>query len=148
MKSAGCRDDAAWVSINLYGTTSAAEADGSGDVFELTPNSSGWTETVLHAFHGNDGSYPKAGVILDTSGNLYGTTSYGSLFDGTVFQLVRNSGEWNENVLYKFGGGTDGGEPESSLLLDKFGNLYGSATSGGALGWGCIFQVTSESSRH
>lgn len=131
---------------NLYGTTSEA-GGGSGTVFELTPSSNGWTETVLHTFQGSDGAYPKAGVVLDASGNLYGTTSYGSS-DGTVFQLVKNSQGWSENVLYSFSGGTDGGEPESTLLLDKFGNLYGSASEGGALGWGCIFRVTSESSRY
>src|ERR1700719_2716493 len=62
---------------NLYGTTEEGGAFSDGDVFELTPNSSGgWTETVLYTFTGgNDGRYATGGVILDSAGNLYGTTA-------------------------------------------------------------------------
>jgi uncharacterized repeat protein (TIGR03803 family) len=85
---------------NLYGTT-AYGGSGSGCtgefglcgiVFELTPSAHGkWTEKVLHSFVGNgsDGVGPYAGVILDTAGNLYGTTTAGGANDdGTVFEII------------------------------------------------------------
>src|ERR1700674_4271482 len=80
---------------NLYGTTEEGGVFGDGDVFELMPNSSGgWTETVLYTFTGgNDGRYPNGGVILDSAGNLYGTTARaGQNGDGTVFELSPASG--------------------------------------------------------
>jgi uncharacterized repeat protein (TIGR03803 family) len=68
---------------NLYGTTIGGGADRWGAVFELTPKAGGgWTEKVLHSFNlnGKDGAYPTAGVVLDTAGNLYGTTLEGGSF--------------------------------------------------------------------
>jgi hypothetical protein len=65
---------------NIYGTTNQGSiSDGGGVVFELTPSGSGWIETVLHEFTGilPDGSLPTSGVILDSAGNLYGTTNDG-----------------------------------------------------------------------
>jgi uncharacterized repeat protein (TIGR03803 family) len=70
---------------NLYGTTSEGGANsncnyGCGTVFELTPSKDGgWTEKILHSFNGKDGDYPVAGLILDKSGNLYGTVTCNSL---------------------------------------------------------------------
>ena len=72
LPAAGVTFDAAG---NLYGTTVVAGAYNSGVVFELTPNSSGWTESVLHAFENHPGGHPQAGVVFDAAGNLYGTTS-------------------------------------------------------------------------
>lgn len=72
---------------NLYGTALYGGADGTGTLFELTP--SGSTLTVLHAFKGNDGEEPFAGLIADSAGNLYGTASQGGLYGfGTVFELT------------------------------------------------------------
>ena len=78
---------------NLYGTTQDGGLYGNGTVFELSPNSGGgWTETVLHSFNGNgmDGDFPySAGVIVDTAGNLYGTTVIaGSHGTGAVFEIT------------------------------------------------------------
>ena len=74
---------------NLYGVT---ECDGSsyGSVFELTPTQGGWNYTLLHAFRGgSDGAYPWAGVVLDASGNIYGTTAGGgNNGDGTVWEIT------------------------------------------------------------
>jgi len=73
---------------NLYGTTYEGGAHGRGTVFELTPAGA---ETVLHSFqqNGKDGTYPVAGLVLDASGNLYGTTSKGGKYKcGTVFEVV------------------------------------------------------------
>lgn len=75
---------------NLYGTTSQGGAHGSGTVFKLSPSSSGlWTETLLHVFKGGfDGAVP-FGVILDSAGNLYGTTAGGgSSGNGIVYEII------------------------------------------------------------
>jgi uncharacterized repeat protein (TIGR03803 family) len=134
---------------NLYGTASAGGADGNGLVFELMPSSSGWTENTLYSFNGNnDGRYPHAGVIFDAAGNLYGTNFYGGTVDGTVYELSPGSHGWSETILYSFTGGSDGGQPESGVVFDKMGNLYGTASSGGALGWGCVFRVGRGSASH
>jgi uncharacterized repeat protein (TIGR03803 family) len=128
---------------NLYGTTtwggdpSCNRGTGCGTVFELTPNRGGWTETVLHAFAGGrDGAYPfLAGVILDSKGNLYGTTIGYTVGTpegtGTVFQLTRSAnGRWKHRVLYKFPGGSNG-YPAAGLTLGVDGNLYGTTQGGG-----------------
>ena len=61
---------------NIYGTTSQGGAHYAGTVFQLTPSGSGWIETVIHSFqNGSDGSFPYSGLIIDQSGNLYGTTT-------------------------------------------------------------------------
>jgi uncharacterized repeat protein (TIGR03803 family) len=127
---------------NLYGTTAAGGAFGSGTVFKLDMKNN---ETVLHSFNGADGANPEAGVIRDAAGNFYGTTSRGGAFDkGTVFKLD-TSGQ--ETVVHSFTGGADGGNPGASLLLDALGNLYGTTSAGGDLtcgtstGCGTVFKI-------
>jgi uncharacterized repeat protein (TIGR03803 family) len=149
---------------NLYGTTiaggiltcnSTSPDIGCGTVFELSPDGSGgWTETVLYSFTGNaDGSEPYAGLVIDPAGNLYGTTSaggdpnctpLGSAGCGTVFKLTHGSSGWTESVLYAFPGGSSGFQPNSTLVRDSAGNLYGITANGGntnckynSQGWGC-----------
>jgi len=123
---------------NLYGTTNVGGAYSRGTVFELT--SSG-TEKVLWSLgNGTDGANPVAGVILDKTGNLYGTTEYGGAYgNGTVFE-VTSSG--TEKVLWSFGNGTDGANPVGGVTLDLAGNLYGTTVNGGAFGDGTVFKLT------
>jgi uncharacterized repeat protein (TIGR03803 family) len=129
---------------SLYGATSQAGANNQGTVFKLTPSSDGlWIYSVLYAFTGReDGGQPEA-LILDAGGNLYGSTGGGGIKHGqlcyygcgVVFELSPNSdGSWNETVLHRFRGGSDGRGPSGALVLDKGGNLYGSASQGGNLG--------------
>ncbi|HZP64151.1 MAG TPA: choice-of-anchor tandem repeat GloVer-containing protein [Terriglobales bacterium] len=137
---------------NLYGTTSigglsscmtGGAAIGCGVVFKLDPNGK---ETVLYTFTGgsNDGANPNGDLVLDSSGNLYGTTSHGGTADvGTVFKLAPNG---VLTILHDFTNGTDGGAPRSGVVLDAAGNLYGSASSGGgdptcSGGCGVIFKI-------
>jgi uncharacterized repeat protein (TIGR03803 family) len=144
---------------NLYGTTFLGGTSPSlnldGTVFELSPGEGGqWVETVLYNFQGGsrDGSNPVAGVILDKSGNLYGTTEYGyeavGINNGIVFQLVHESGsQWKENVLYGFCASpnycADGASPYAALVFDKAGNLYGTTFLGGAFQtFGVVFGLT------
>ncbi len=133
---------------NLYGTTEVGGPGGvnsNGTVFELTPPSAtggGWTESILANFGTNalPGTYPVGGLVMDKSGNLYGTTSSGGgYFSGTVFELVRpgHGGKWTGRTIFTFTGdgltpGATGGYPTGSLIFDANGNLYGTAGGGGA----------------
>ena len=107
-----------------------------------------WAQTheqVLHSFgNGMDGQFPYAGLIFDTSGNLYGTTNFGGTYTfGTVFELTPIAGGgWTEKVLYSFGNGTDGAYPEAGLIFDAVGNLYGTTYGGGTYGTGTVFELT------
>jgi uncharacterized repeat protein (TIGR03803 family) len=123
---------------NFYGTTLQGGAFGLGIVYKLTPSG---TETVLHSFAGgSDGETPLGGVILDSKGNLYGTTTYGGSSNaGTVFKISA-SGAYT--ILYTFTGGADGNQPSAiSLARDKAGNLYGTTSTGGANNGGTVFEV-------
>jgi uncharacterized repeat protein (TIGR03803 family) len=110
----------------------------------------GWTETVLHSFlyGSSDGSQPNGGLILDSAGNLYGTTTYGGPnFYGAVFEMSPVSGGgWSEKVLYSFSENTrDGSGPQAGLVFDASGNLYSTTYYGGTagtLGKGAVFQLT------
>jgi uncharacterized repeat protein (TIGR03803 family) len=134
---------------NLYGTTSGGGdltqcgGGGCGTVFEMVNSPNGYTHDVLYGFQGNDalvGQGPAAGLIMDGSGNLYGTTQGGGSFDhGTVFELLNSSGNYSEKILYSFEGfsNNDGQIPAATLLMDSSGNLYGTASQGGV---GCVPQ--------
>jgi uncharacterized repeat protein (TIGR03803 family) len=137
---------------NLYGTTGNGGVSGKGTVFELSPNvGGGWTETVLHSFSGgNDGANPYGGLLIDASGNIYGTANGGANQTcvggcGLVFKLSHTSGGWHGTALHVFTGGKDGSHPSGGLVFDAAGNLYGSATQGSKCevpGCGLIFELT------
>ncbi len=133
---------------NLYGTTLyGGDACYCGTVFELTNTDGGWTETTLHVFTGGaDGGNPFAGVTVDQSGNLYGTTATGGVFGGgTVFKLIPNAdGTWSKSVLYSFcslTNCTDGGTPFAGVIFDQAGGLYGVTQTGGAHTYGTVFKL-------
>jgi uncharacterized repeat protein (TIGR03803 family) len=110
---------------SLYGTTTYGGDYGYGTVFELTPGSGGWSETVLFSFDATNGGGPYGGVAIGPDGNLYGTA-------GIAFELTRTSGEWTESVLHRFSGKHgDGNGPFAGLILDGHGNLYGTTRNGG-----------------
>ena len=128
---------------NLYGTTSFGPGP-YGLVFELKKPSGqvhSWTETVLHTFSGgNDGENPMAGLIFDTSGNLYGTALGGAIHGGVIFRLKPPGygNSWPFTVLYNLKGFPDGDHPTARLTFDSRGNLY-STTQYGGTGSGCGF---------
>lgn len=130
---------------NLYGTTRAGGPAGQGTVFELAETSGVWTESVLYNFKGlPDGAEPLGGVIFDSAGNLYGTTSEGGpTQSGTVFELSPTSGGgWTEKIIYAFTGGADGCNPDAGLAMDSLGNLYGTTISCGEHETGTVFEVS------
>ena len=112
-------------SSNLYGVFSEGDQSGThwGTVYELSPSGSGWVEQMLYAFtNGDDGSDPSS-VIIDSAGNLYGTTAAGA---GTVFELTPGNGGWTFTTLYHiFHAGENPEGPLDRLLMDAAGNLYG-----------------------
>jgi uncharacterized repeat protein (TIGR03803 family) len=123
---------------NLYGTTYYGGPANAGVVYKLAATGQ---ETVLHTFEGGvDGMYPYAGVVRDPAGNLYGTTLFGGTGNaGTVYKL---DAAGNETVLHDFSGGDDGGYPYGGVILDSEGNLYGTASGGGAAGAGVVFELS------
>lgn len=135
---------------NLYGTTylGGSYASGYGTVFELTPGVDGaWTEKILHNFgSGKDGYHPEGSLIVDSAGDLYGTTSAGGLYgEGTVFELIRRAdGGFGEKILHSFEPSIgDGSQPQYGLLLDAAGNLYGTTREGGPTGdTGTVFELS------
>jgi uncharacterized repeat protein (TIGR03803 family) len=138
---------------NLYGTTQQGGTYGQGTVFELLPQAGGlWTEKVLHNFSnsGPDGGDPVAGVILDSSGNIYGTTLFGGVnrthggYVGVVFEMTQAGGAWNEKILYSFTQSKyDAAGPAGSLIFDAAGNLYGTTINGGRyFGKGTVFELS------
>jgi len=129
---------------NLYGTTinggiySQFCIPGCGTVYKLDPHGK---ETILHTFTGTggDGSQPYGGVILDSSGNLYGNaTAGGTSGGGIVFKLDQHG---KETILHNFTGGADGSAPIGTLVADNHGNFYGTAGTGGADGVGTVFKI-------
>jgi uncharacterized repeat protein (TIGR03803 family) len=137
---------------NLYGTTSGGGAYNWGTAFEMKPEiGGGWSETVIHSFNenGKDGADPAAGLTLDTVGNLHGTTMQGgseACVCGTVFALTHQTGgSWSERISHSFNNnGKDGSQPQSGLILDMAGNLYGTTRGGGPSGNGTVFELSPE----
>ena len=132
---------------NLYGTTVQGGIHGSGTVFRLSPSGSEWTHTVLYNFTGGaDGGEPYKGVTLDAQGNLYGTavTGGGGSCEGgcgVVYGLTNSGGVWTQSVIHAFTGGNDGSGPGSPVAFDKHGNLYGTTPTGGAKGFGVVYEM-------
>ncbi len=108
----------------------------------------GQTFTILHNFSGPDGGNPEAGLIMDQSGNLYGTAYSGGNFSGVcqgvgcgvVFELTRHASNWTLNPLYKFSG-PDGSNPSSRVISGPDGSLYGTTVYGGASNAGVVFRL-------
>jgi uncharacterized repeat protein (TIGR03803 family) len=118
------------------------------------------TETVLYSFtDGTDGGGPNGGPVFDSSGNAFGTTHFGGNDScggsvgggcGVVFELSPNkSGGWSETSLYTFDDGADGGFPNAGVILDKSGNVLGTASTGGStqcsIGCGVVYELSKRS---
>jgi uncharacterized repeat protein (TIGR03803 family) len=150
---------------NLFGTTIGGgppskncdpSENSCGRVFELMPGSNGkWTGKIVHYFSGPDGANPWAGVTLDKTGNVYGTTywggagqcydGYGYIGCGVVFRMSPlKTGKWTETVLHSFDpNGFDGLQPIFALMTsDSDGNLYSTTSLGGTRGAGTVFKMT------
>jgi uncharacterized repeat protein (TIGR03803 family) len=96
--------------------------------------------TTLYSFSGNYGSF--AVLTMDASGNLYGTTFQDGAYGyGNVFRLTNSNGNWTYTSLHDFTGGSDGGQPFGQVTLDANGDIYGTASIGGAYGDGVVWEI-------
>lgn len=122
---------------NLYGTTAYGGANGYGTVFMIGAGSG---EKILQSFTGGaDGGVPNGGLVIDKSGNLYGTTFVGGSSGlGTVFEVTA-SGSFS--TLYNFPDSAHGSHPNAALTLGSDGNLYGTTQYGGASNRGTVFKL-------
>jgi uncharacterized repeat protein (TIGR03803 family) len=104
-------------------------------------------EKVLYTFSGTGGALPMGTLVTDAAGNLYGSTqSGGTKGAGVVFKLVRAGGGWVETVLHNFTGSNDGGGPQTPLVVDSAGNVYGTAYFGGGSNLGVVFELSPSAS--
>jgi uncharacterized repeat protein (TIGR03803 family) len=140
----------------IYGTTQRGGGYGKfgfGTVYELVRTVKGASERVIHAFgpsSESDGAYPIGGPIVDKDGSVYGTTEYGGgtgcylLGCGIIYKLTATRHGYVETVLHRFQG-SDGTHPQTELVFDRYGALYGTASTGGigsGLGFGVVFKLT------
>lgn len=152
---------------NLYGEAVGGGTKNDGMVYKLSPQSDGgWQLTILYSFLGGvGGASPYGGLVMDGTGNLYGTTQYGAKGTiqgqrptgyGLVFELSPGAnGVWTEKTLYEFGGyPSDGAQSVANLNFDSAGNLYGTTSQGGngscaiadgtLVGCGIVFELSFE----
>ena len=134
---------------NFYGTTANGGKDGYGTVFELSPSGAGritWTVTTLVSFNGKNGASPYAGLIADSAGNLYGTTSFGGTNnDGTVYELsppTDGGTTWTRRTLFAFNGKNGADPGPGALIADNAGNLYGTTNVGGKNNDGTVYELS------
>jgi uncharacterized repeat protein (TIGR03803 family) len=125
-------------------TSNYSSLPGCGSVVKLAPVSGRtWITSVIYDFpFVVDGIKPDAGLVADSMGNFYGTTSSGGVNNtGAVFKLVRTSNRaWHTNLLYSFGtlASRDGTSPTGGLIFDSVGNLYGTTQTGGNFSSTCV----------
>ena len=134
---------------NLYSATMQYGAGGGGTVFGLTPSNGGWGFSTLYSFVGVCCNQvgPWATLVMDSAGNLYGTTQGDGAYGlGSVFKLSLRGSGWIYTSLHDFTGGDDGANPVSNVVFDASGNLYGTAANGGnnacSLGCGVVWEIT------
>lgn len=127
----------------FYGTTIFGGSASHGAVFKLAPRGSGYREEVIYSFKGGlDGDSPFGSLVMDRSGALYGSTTFGGFYNGTVFKLTPKRSHYTETVLYRFGNPPDAGQSVGTLVMDRYGNLFGATQFGGSANLGAVFELT------
>jgi uncharacterized repeat protein (TIGR03803 family) len=137
---------------DLFGTTFGGGANNAGSVFEIAKTASGYasTPTILASFNfgaaaTTTGDAPRAGLITDAAGDLFGTTSGGGASgDGAVFEIPKTAGGYGTlTLLASFNFGTTGDYPDAGLTTDAAGDLFGTTQQGGPGGYGTVFEIAS-----
>jgi uncharacterized repeat protein (TIGR03803 family) len=128
---------------SVYGTTfeGGTATCGCGTVFKLSQSAGKWKEQILYRFGIPNYGEPLGGVIMDKSGNLYGTT-----YDGNaeIFRLAPNpkGSGWKFTSVFSPQDSADGGSPYAGVIVDASGNLYGTTTIGGTNDSGTLFELS------
>ena len=122
-------------SATSFGATYEGGSDGGGTVFELTPAGGSWNYAVLFNLPGSENG-PYASLTRDAAGNIYGTT----IIPSTIFKLSPSGGSWVYTNLHDFAD-NDGIYPRGNVTLDSQGNLFGTASMGGAAGQGTAWKL-------
>ena len=121
---------------NMYGATFEGAY-----AFELTPSGGSWNFASIYQITTFNG--PFSDLTLDAQGNVYGATYTGGTHAlGNIFKLTQSNGVWSLTDVYDFTGGNDGSHPTGSVILDSQGNIYGTASDGGAAGFGTVWVLT------
>jgi uncharacterized repeat protein (TIGR03803 family) len=147
----------------VYGATQygasyacAGNTEGCGTVYKLTPSGNTYKETILYVFKGgDDGLLPIAGVAMDASGALYGTTQFGggsgSIGEGTVYKLTPSGSDYRETVIHAFDSTAgDGSTPWAPVIVELNGAVMGTTLygGGGSNGGGIVFRLTPSGSKY
>lgn len=133
---------------NLYGTTIWGGINDSGSVFKLSYVRSGWILTPMYDFKGDTDGGGQWLPTIGSDGTVYGvadSVAYGEVYRLTPPPVVCHTAicSWNKNVVYQFTGNPPDGEwPSSNVIFDRAGNLYGTTGSGGAYGYGTVYELT------
>jgi uncharacterized repeat protein (TIGR03803 family) len=149
---------------NFYGTTAQGGLNGYGVVFKMTRSGGSWSYSVIHSFNPahcgflptpsrvptsypalSDGCYPSGDLLVDSNGNIFGTTQQGGEHGaGAVFKLTHSGSGWTESIVYSLGDlFQDGGGIYGGLIADSAGNFFGSTMEGGSNGnGGTVFQLS------
>ncbi|MGA2370496.1 MAG: choice-of-anchor tandem repeat GloVer-containing protein [Candidatus Korobacteraceae bacterium] len=128
---------------NLYGTTPNYGPYNAGVVFQMSRDGSSWNFQLIHAFSGNDGTYPLGPVVFDSDGNLYGNAAFGGPGDaGTIYLLAPSGGNWVFTRLTDFPESGDGFRVYGGVIVDHAGNVYGGTVGGGSGGGGTVFMIS------
>jgi len=133
---------------NIYGATSFGGTNGTGTVWELVYSTTKktYSESILYEFGtsgSGDGNNPYGGLVMDSKGNLYGTTLYGGPSNiGTFYKLTKQGKTWKETILHSFVGANDGNEPTGNPYIDATGRLYGMTQTGGKSNLGIVYRIT------
>jgi uncharacterized repeat protein (TIGR03803 family) len=130
---------------NFYGSTCYGGASNLGTIFEMAAGTN--TITTLASFDGTNGALPTQDLLMDSQGNLFGTTQNAGAFNhGTVFELA--AGSHTITTLGSFDVFTNGQLPDSGLVMDSSGNLFGTTpfgSSSGVYAPGTVFEVAAGS---
>jgi len=129
---------------NIFGVTEFGGVHSAGTVYELMPSNGSWTENALYSFlySQTDGGFPQAGMVLEGTNSLYGTTADGGEYTGgVVFGVTRSGSGWTESLLHSFEPTTDGTLP-IGIAADGAGNLYGGTLFGGPDDAGTVWQLS------
>jgi len=130
---------------SIYGTAqfgpgNGCYGNGCGMVYKMTSSGGGWSESVVYRFgEAPDANIPEGGLILDQSGDFYGTACFGGSHNhGAVFQMTASG---TEHVIYSFQAQSDGKCPAAGLIFNPAGNLYSTASDGGVNSGGTAFEL-------